>query len=387
MADDNSIENSLNKLFESELFKENNFIKIYNLLGIHNNVSNLSAPAPPAPAPPAPAPAPPAPAPAPAPPAPAPAPPAPAPPETTKAPAKAPAVAKAKRATEININKKGNDLVISGGFYKKDISIPNFYNGFSVSHKTTLSNIFSNIKNEDILNDYQDNIIIDPANIYTLSHNNGLTGQSGLSGKIYELLDDTTNTYKGFNSVKDLYTIDHTILYRNKLNQDAFYGEYKIKTDKIKTDKIKTDKIKTDNNKTIYIIHTIGPSFRDYINNTTINNDDYIKYLSYDTFNKIYDDILHIYNDNNKDKDKNKNLLLVPISSGLFATYTYNNIKTNITNEILTITAAIFINLYLKDQNVYMYIYKIKKGNTDDRNYKYFIAQINTIIGFIGFID
>ena len=252
-------------------------------------------------------------------------------------------------------------MVISGGFYKNNISIDNYYSSFTADDKTILSNIFSNIKNKNILDKYQDNIIIDPANIGTLSREKGLQGQSGLSSEIYKKLDYTDITYKDFQNVHKKYATNHKILY-DKENVDAFYGEYKIKAD--------------TNNK-MYIIHTVGPSFRDNINNVT-SYDDYIQYLSYTTFNKIYKDILYIYNVNNT--DNKKKLLLVPISSGEFATYTYNNTETNITNEILTITAAIFINLYLQDQKVYMYIYN-KKGNK--RNYTYFIEQINTIIGFI----
>ena len=359
MAD--TIAYSLNTLFESDLFKENNFIKIYDLLDIYSNVSNLSAPAAPAKAPEAPAKAPEAPAKAPEAPAKAPAAPA--------APAKAPAAAakakaaKAVRQTEIKINRISNNLVISGGFYQSNIDIPNFYNVFTANNKTILSNILSNIKNENILDKYQDNIIIDPANIGSISEDHGLKGQYGLSGEIYKLLDNENNTYIHHSNLTQYIGDNHTKLYTDS-HINAFYGDYNITKEK-----------------EIHIIHTVGPSFRDNINDTTIQNDNYMQYLSYNTFNKIYNDILHIYNDNNKDKDKK--LLLVPISSGLFATYTYNNIKTNITNEILTITAAIFINLYLHDQKVYMYIYN-KKGNKG--NYTYFIEQINKIIDFINFI-
>jgi hypothetical protein len=43
---ENKIASNLNILFGSNLFKDNNFIKIYNLLGIHSNISDLTPPPP-----------------------------------------------------------------------------------------------------------------------------------------------------------------------------------------------------------------------------------------------------------------------------------------------------------------------------------------------------
>ena len=69
------------------------------------------------------------------------------------------------------------------------------------------------------------------------------------------------------------------------------------------------------------IIHVVGPSFRDNINDTTIQNDNYMRYLSYDIFDKIYNDIFFSYKINKINKNDTSKLLLVPISSGQFATF------------------------------------------------------------------
>lgn len=327
MAD--TIADSLNTLFESELFEENNFIKIYNLLGIHGNISTLPEPSVTTP--------------------------------TITTPATAPPVttpATAQSINIVNIVKINNDLIISGGFYENDIIINDYYSHIRSSQKQLLSNINSNIINDDILKHYEGNIIIDPANLDSINKVNGLTGNSGLSGEIYKLLADN-KTYSDNDFIKTIK--NHEVLYTDSYS-NAFYDEYK-----------------TNNNNTIMnIIHTVGPSFRDNITSDD-TYDNYIKYLSYKTFNKIYNNIYDKYWVKSTGTRK---LLLVPISSGQFATYTYNNVTTNITKEILTITAAIFIKLYLKNQNVYMYIYN-NNNNNDTTDYNYFIAQINKIIDLI----
>ena len=302
-----NIASKLNKLFESDLFQKNYYLDIYKLLGIHTNVNNLPAPAPPA-----------------------------AP--TTPLP--------------IVIARIKDNLKISGGCFKSDIVVNDFYKG-STFDKNFLTNISNTIKNSDILADYEGNIIIDPANINSISKSNGLnhSNNGGLSKQIYIKLDKSTITYTNYTEIDRKYSKEETKLFTSPDDVNAFYDEYIIKS-----------------NKQIKIIHVVGPDFSG-------KNQDYLdKYLTYTTFNKIYNDITKVYLEKKNDSAK---LLLVPISSGLFAKLKCNGID-NITKEILTITAAIFIKLYLLHENlIEMYIWDSYGNQTD---YNFFKEQIEKIL-------
>ena len=324
-----NIASNLNNLFESELFQINYYLDIYKLLGIYTNVNNLLEQQKEAPTPP--------PAPLPAPPAP------PAPPAAPTAP------------LPIVIARIKDNLKISGGCFNSEILVNDFYNE-STLDKNFLTNISNTIKNSDILADYEGNIIIDPANINSISKSNGLnySNNGGLSKQIYIKLDKSTITYTNYTEIDRKYSKEETKLFTSPDDVNAFYDEYIIKS-----------------NKQIKIIHVVGPNFSG-------KNQDYLdKYLTYTTFNKIYNDITKVYLEKKNDSAK---LLLVPISSGLFAKLKCNDID-NITKEILTITAAIFIKLYLLHENlIEMYIWDSNGNQTD---YNFFKEQIKKILDYL----
>ena len=326
MAENDNIASNLNNLFGSNLFKENNFIKIYNLLGIGNIES--PEPAPPEPAsPPAPA------APAPAAPAPAPAAPAAASTEIDKILGK------------FNYNNNNNKL-----FYDNTTEIKIFDDSkkfddsknlaeiikefieklavtdFNVNKDAFKAKILDSIKIGDIVNELGDNdIIVDPAGLNFMQTN--FNGAKGLSASIYLLLDPIYNTsspddvqkyFKNFTDENDLFKID-------KKNKNAFHHYYNY------------------NDKKIHLIHAIGPNYRG--ESLTHIKDEYKNFMI------LYNDIYNEYNNIKTITDKNLRLPLH--STGQFSGGDSNM------NYILICLALAYLYIYCT-------INEGNKGNKDE---------------------
>ena len=260
MAENDDTASNLNNLFGSDLFKENNFIKIYNLLGIGNIES--SEPAPPAP-----------------------------PAELDKI------LGKFNYnnnklfydTTEINIfddSKKFDD--------SKNLAeiIKEFIENISVNKDAFKTALLNSIIIGNILNDLKDNdIIVDPAGLNYMQTN--FNGAKGLSASIYLLIDPIYNTsspddvqkyFKNFTDENDLFKID-------KKNKNAFHHYYNY------------------NDKKIHLIHAIGPNYRG--ESLTNIKDEYKNFMI------LYNDIYIEYN--NIKTIKYKNLRLPLHSTGQFS--------------------------------------------------------------------
>ena len=121
--------------------------------------------------------------------------------------------------------------------------------------------------------------------------------------------------------IPDLQNINKYKLFTDNTILDAFYKEYLLKTD---NDDLNYITIRDNTN--IKIIHSIGPN---------LYKDLDINYLNYITYTKIYNDIYNIFKKYKKEDD---NLRLSALSTGLFSG--------NYLNEILYITALVYIKLY-----------------------------------------
>jgi hypothetical protein len=325
-----SPDDKLKILLKSELFKINNFTRIFEIL--HR-----------VPAAPAPAPAP-IPAPAPAKPAPAPAKPA--------APTPAAPVATQQDNILFTINK--DELIINGGNLQQEIVDDYFTDIKDSLTQTTYDEIKSNIICSDIINAIDNTtVILDPANFDSIRSN--LAG-GYLSGLIYKLINDNEKAHvpplTDATKVEDLFTSQYN---------NAFYKTY-------------TTTI--DISKNIHIIHSVGP---DFITNIEFKD----TYLNYKTFNKIYSDIYNAYiniHDHNI-----TNLLLVCISSGIFA----SNGNIDYSTEVLTLIAAKFIKLFIinkKDntnKNIKMYIYNPNFKDNMCKYHNIFLYQVKRIFRLI----
>ena len=312
MADIDNIASNLNNLFGSNLFKENNFIKIYNLLGI----GNIESPAPPAP----------------------PAPPAAAPPAAAPAPAAA--------STDIdnilgkfnynnnklfyNINTINTEITIFDDNKNLGIIIKEFIKNisvtdFNVNKGAFKAKILDSIKIGDILIDLKDNyIIVDPAGLNFMQKN--FDGATGLSGDIYNNLlhpkyknsspYDVQKYFKNFTDENDLFKIDKK--YKNAFHH--YYNDVSYKN--------------------IHLIHAIGPNYRK--KNITNIIDEYKNFMI------LYNDIYIEYNNINTIKDKN---LKLPLHS----TGQFSGGDSNMNYILICLALA------------YLYIYcTINEGNKDE---------------------
>jgi hypothetical protein len=345
-AEETSPEDKLKLLLQSELFKINNFTRIFEIL--HPIPAALDAKTPEAPAAP------------------------------TAAPTAAPA--------DIKLEKNGFNLIIKGGKYQKSDIIDNYFSNIEIFN---YSNIKDSIKNENILSNLSINtqsniitdIIVDPAGIKYVYNDWNRAG--GLSGYLYDKIDlsrdpnsTLTSTITG-SMIPELAEITRSDLFTTK--EDAFYKEYFLKNNN--TDTVLSN-IPKDTDTKINIIHSIGPVLdSNYSSDSKID----IEYLNYNTYNKIYNDIYKTFKKEKKEKDT---LRLSALSTGLFA----GNYK----NEILYITALVYIklyNTYLTDNinnKIFMYIVEtsttstkeIFDKNTTQETYEKFIEIINEINKF-----
>jgi len=340
-----SPDDKLKILLESELFKINNFTRIFEIL--HR------VPAAPAP---------------------------------TAAPTAAPKPAVSpEAAANIKLEKNGFNLIIKGGKYQEsDIIIDNYFSNIKISN---YSNIKDSIINENILSNLNihsniiTDIIVDPAGIKYVYNDWNRAG--GLSGYLYDKIDlsrdrdpnsTPTSTITG-SMIPELEEITRFELFTTK--EDAFYKEYFLKNNN--TDTVLSNIPKGTDTK-IKIIHSIGPVLdSNYSSDSKID----IEYLNYNTYNKIYNNIYKTFKNVKKDND---NLRLSALSTGLFA----GNYK----NEILYITALVYIKLYntyltdnINNNKIFMYIVEtsatstkeIFDKNTTQETYEKFIEIINEI--------
>ena len=247
----------------------------------------------------------------------------------------------------ILVYKTNIDLYISYTTLNNLIKINNFYDIHNDAEKTNkiakLKNIMNRIINEDIRNNIQNDIIVDPAGLDFVYNN--FDGAGGLSRAIYNILTEKASLLPQFkltgnkdNFLNDLFTI----------NINAGYKEY-------------TDKRDTSGTTKINIIHSIGPNFSDFNNK---------KYLNYKTFKKIYDDIITVFKTKTETKSNNK-LRLCALSSGLFAA--------NYKDEIIYILALVFIELCINEpkENFDMYIIELDNGRKKDNQYLYNLFKYN----------
>jgi hypothetical protein len=324
-----NIASNLNNLFGSDLFKENNFIKIYNLLGI----TNIESPAPPSASTPAPTPTP----------APEPAP-APAPPPLADAPAEIDNI-----LGKFNYN--NNKLFYNIGTDNIEIKIfddsknlaeiiKEFINEKKPTFNTEILNSFkAGISIIDNITDTD--IIVDPAGLNFMQKN--FNGVDGVSKIIYKLLDpiynnsspiDVIQHFNQFNNDDDLFKGDV---------RNAFYNKYNY------------------NDKIIHLIHAIGPNYSS-IKLTDIK-DEYKKFMV------LYNDIFSVYTDN---ITNDKKLRLPLHSTGLFS-----GKKTGYPDNMIYILICLAL--------AYLYIYcKINEGNegTDSKVNIYYIGNDSDINNF-----
>ena len=320
MAENDDIASKLNNLFGSDLFKENNFIKIYNLLGITNIESPEPAPPPAAPAP-----------------------------VSAAAPAEID-----KILGKFNYNNNNNKLFydttteikIFDDSKKFDDSknlaeiIKEFIQNISVNIDAFKTALLNSIIIGDILKDLQNNdIIVDPAGLNFMQ--NKFDGATGLSGDIYNNLldpkykisspDDVQIYFKNFTNENDLFKID-------KKNKNAFHHYYN-----------------DESYKNIHLIHAIGPNYRE--KNLTNIKDEYKNFMI------LYNDIYIEYNNINTIKDKN---LRLPLHS----TGQFSGGDSNMNYILICLALA------------YLYIYcKINEGNKDKDKVKiYYLNDTDGII-------
>ena len=247
MAENDNIASNLNNLFGSNLFKENNFIKIYNLLGIGNiespDIDNI--------------------------------------------------LGKFKYNDNklfYNIDTMNTEITIFDDKTNLAKIIKEFINklpsGNFDAKKTTFNiDVLNSIIIGDIVTDLEDNdIIVDPAGLNFMQTN--FNGAKGLSASIYLLLDPIYNTsspddvqkyFKNFTDENDLFKID-------KKNKNAFHHYYNY------------------NDKKIHLIHAIGPNYRG--ESLTNIKDEYKNFMI------LYNDIYIEYNNIKTIKDKNLRLPL-----------------------------------------------------------------------------
>jgi hypothetical protein len=247
----------------------------------------------------------------------------------------------------ILVYKTNFDLYISYTTLNNLIKINNFYNISNDVEKTNkiakLKNIMNRIINEDITNNIQNDIIVDPAGLDYVYNN--FDGAGGLSRAIYNILTEKASLLPQFElkSTDNEYDFLNNLFTNNDII-DAGYKEY-------------TDKSDTSGKTKINIIHSIGPNFSELKNK---------KYLNYKTFKKIYDDIINVF----KTKSNNK-LRLCALSSGLFAA--------NYKDEIIYILALVFIELCINEpkENFDMYIIEVDNGRKKDNQYLYNLFKYN----------
>ena len=317
MAENDDTASKLNNLFGSNLFKENNFIKIYNLLGIGNIESSEPAPPPPPS------------------------------PSVTAAPIAAP-------LTNDIFNKIQNVSITLKDGTSSNYDIPIFSN-LDIS-KEDKKKIIDSINNEDILKDYDDNtVILDPAGLKymqgnvdfeKIETNNTLEYKSqnfsggGLSGHLYENI----NTKIIPKEVFDFYNSKtYSNLYNDPIDV-SIYNSY--------------DSTKTG--KKINIIHSLGPDFSNdipkkytekYITNNTL----------LDLFIKIYNNILDVFTTEYK-QNKNLKLRLCALSSALFSG--------DHRFLILQCIAYVYITLW-KTHKKYISLYLLDTNKINGKNTKY----------------
>ena len=237
----------------------------------------------------------------------------------------------------ISITKDNDILKLSGGYFSQEIVIHDYFKDLP---KELISEAKSTIINENIFKDITtNNVIVDPAGSAYVYNN--WNGAGGLSAYIYNKIN--LNSQLG-SMIPALSNIDLHKLFTDTNTPDAFYNSYTLKDPLPDTEELSSLTLQV----TINIIHSIGPDFTD--NNT--------KYLTYETFNKIYNDIYIVF----KDHDNLDELRLVALSSGLFSG--------NYINEIAYITVLVYIKLFLKfktgNKTVKMYV--IKGDNNKDKN-------------------
>jgi hypothetical protein len=370
-----NIASNLNNLFGSDLFKENNFIKIYNLLGI----TNIESPAaPPEPEPPTPLADAPAPAPA-APPAPTPAPePAPAPPPAP-APEPAPAPAPpplADAPAEIDnilgkFNYNNNKLLYNNAeitIFDDNTNLAEIIKltetVFSAKNEDFKTKILNSIIIGDIVTDLKDtDIIVDPAGLDFMKGNYKLNDASGLSYALYNYIKGTgdflsrQNVKTHFNN----FTTEKKLF--DKSFKNAFYYEYDITNYKPINDKYNYNPQVVINTTIIKLklIHAIGPNYSS-IKLTDIK-DEYKKFMV------LYNDIFSVYTEN---ITNDKKLRLPLHSTGLFS-----GKKKGYQDNIIYILICLAL--------AYLYIYcKINEGNegNDSKVNIYYIGLSNDINNF-----
>ena len=340
MAENDNIASNLNNLFGSNLFKENNFIKIYNLLGITNIESQAAPPepaSPPAPAAPAPAPA-------------------------------APAAASTeidKILGKFNYNNNNNKLFYDINTINTEITIFDDNKNLGIIIKEFIKNIsvtdfnvnkgafetalLDSIIIGDIVNELGDNdIIVDPAGLNFMKGDNNLNDAAGLSYALYNYIKGTGDFYSPKKVQSHFKKFDdETKLFINKENQrNAFYNDYTIHKHDPKNDKASNipQVIIKSYITNLKLIHAIGPNYMR--ESLTDIKDEYKKFMI------LYNDIYQAYNNIKTITDKNLRLPLH--STGIFSGNDTTK-HTNINYILICLALA------------YLYIYcTINEGNKDE---------------------
>ena len=346
MAENDDIASKLNNLFGSDLFKENNFIKIYKLLGITNIESPEPAP-PPAPPP---------------------------------APAEIDNILRkfnynynnnilsydTDTTTEINIFNDSKNLAEIIKEFIQNISVTDF----NVNKGAFKTKILNSIIIGDIVNELGDNdIIVDPAGLNYMKGEDPINDANGLSYILYnyikgtgdfKLPDEIHNHFLKFDNVKELFI-------NNKDQQNALYYEYKIENHKPTNNKASNKpQVEIKNTiKNLKLIHAIGPNYN--IIKITDIKDEYKKFMV------LYNDIFSVY----IHKINDKNLRLPLHSTGLFSGGDSNM------NYILICLALAYLYIYCKINEGNKDKVKIYYLNDTDGNIDNFKKILQTIIELI----
>lgn len=335
-----SIASNLKSLFTSNLFKTNNFIRIFKLLDISHNSTNIE----------------------------------------TKSDINVEPTSTVDDKTNIKLKKlNGADenfkyeevtITYTDNTTEKK-SIPIFDFKFDANFNDTVKgNLIASLINENILDGItEDFYILDPAGLNYMKGEDKLKDASGISAQIYNLFI-TADEYSN-DSVKKFYKTkiiddpnDDNFLHKKHANNQvnvSIYQQYDSKDHKIN------------------VIHTIGPNLRKTSYNSYIVNTETLLQLFID----IYDDIIRVFKAI-PNPNPNSKLRLCAISSGIFA-HGYHDL-------ILQCISYVYINLWINNNtlrdNLELYIYtpdpnlnanakaKEKKLYDEQTNYNYVKAII-----------
>lgn len=294
------IASNFNNLFSSNLFKENNFIKLYNIL-LNNNTTTSTI-----------------------------------------------TINDSTSIITINYTVGTENKSVNIDYTKfveySIVDIKSYFND-----KVKKKEILESILNKDILKDLSVNdIIVDPAGLQFLNGTANFFKAGELSRQLYSnIVRNNDKTSKTINSVKTHYDTlkgnEDKLFNKEETFRNAIYAEYY------------TDNFNHNFNHNFRLIHAIGPNYAE--KNEFTLNDEIPKFL------KLYKDIYNEYEEPIKKLKGNYNLRLPCHSTGLFAgkykyeiliciAFAYLDIYVKFKNNIPDTTKKINIYYLSKDENI-----------------------------------